>query len=382
MDLPHRRIAMKMRLARPFAIPLVFAVLAAVLLSPGEAAAQRPGGAAPRTFVVRTGKPERRTIAQSIRKTGGLTSPAVVDVSAKISARLATLELDDGTRVEEGTRVRKGQRLATLESSDYAAQVTAATAALRSAEVTMADRKRELDRAETLFREGTATEQERDFARADFERAGAAVEQAKAQVELATINLAETVLTAPMDGVVSARHVEPGTLLSPGSKIVTITQIDTLRFQLNVPTTLFAQLALGQTTLEIEVDAYPGEVVSGTLSRIYPQADSDTRTVRVEAVIDNAAGRYLPGMYAVAELALNRRENVLVVPNEAVVRNVDHNIVYRVDKGVARAIQVGLGIRSDEVVEIVSGIAETDEIVVVGQHRLSDGVNVVPETAH
>lgn len=356
--------------------------LTGVLSGAQPAATQAPGAAAARTFVVRTAKPARQTIAQNIRKTGDLTSPAIVDVSAKIVARLATLELEDGTRVEEGTRVRKGQRLATLESADYAAQKAAAAAALRSAEVTLADRKRELERAETLFREGTATAQERDFAQADFERAGAAVEQAKAQVELARINLDETVLTAPMDGVVSARHVEPGTLLSPGSKVVTITEVDKLRFQLNVPTTLYAQLDLGRTALDLEVDAYPGEVVSATVSRIYPEASSDTRTVRIEATIDNAAGRYLPGMYAVATLALNRRDNVLVVPHDAVVRNVDHHLVYRVEDGVARAIKVEVGVRADAVVEIVTGLDEKDEIVVVGQHRLSDGVAVAPEVAH
>jgi len=337
------------------------------------------GGGDARTFVVRTAKPERRTVAQNIRKTGDLTSPAVVDVSAKIVARLATLELEDGTRIEEGTRVKKGQRLATLESADYAAQEKAALAALRAAEVTQADRKRELERAETLFKEGTATAQERDFAQADYERAAAAVEQARAQLELAGINLAETVLTAPMDGVVSQRHVEPGTLLASGSKVVTITAIDRLRFQLNVPTTLFAQLDLGKTALDIEVDAYPGEIVEGRVTRIYPEADSVTRTVRIETTVDNSAGRYLPGMYAVATLALNRRENVLVVPFEAAVRNVDHHLVYRVENGVAKAIRVEVGIRSDEVLEIISGINDDDDIVVVGQHRLTDGAKVAPE---
>jgi len=359
-------------------------LLAAALLLPPAAPAQKVSGGpgpADRTFVVRTCRPERQTIAQSIRKTGSLTSPAIVDVSAKISARLVSLELEDGTRVEEGTRVRKGQKIATLEDKDYAAQHAASLAALRSAEVTLADRRRELERAETLFREGTSTEQERDFALADFERAGAAVEQVRAQVEIARISLDETVVSAPMDGVVSARHVEPGTLLSPGTKIVTITEVDTLRFQLSVPTTLFSQLEIGKTALDIEIDAYLGEKVPAVLSRIFPEADSDTRTVKVEAIVDNAAGRYVPGMYAVAELALNRRDNVLVVPNEVVVRNVDHSLVYRVEDGIARAVKVEVGIRADEVIEIVSGLTEQDNIVVVGQHRLTDGARVVPEAA-
>lgn len=357
---------------------LALALLASLVLT--EAPAQQPpGAAADRVFVVRTGKPERRTLAQTIKKTGGLYSPAVVDVSARITARLMTLELEDGTRVEEGTRVKKGQRIATLDPRDHAAQKHAATAALKSVAATLADKQRELNRAEVLFKQGTATEQERDLALADFERATAAVEQAQAQVEIAQINVDETLLTAPMDGVVSARHVEPGTLLSAGVKVVTITQIDKLRFQVNVPTTLYAQLALNETGIGIEIDAYPGEQVQAKLSRIFPVAESETRTVRIETVVDNPDGRYLPGMFATGTLALNARPDVLVIPFDAAVRDVDRHFVYCVREGVARAVDVKVGIRADDVIEIISGLSEADEIVVVGQHRLADGVRVRAE---
>jgi len=360
-------------------------LLVLVLAAPPVSAAAGPGApagsAAPaeRVHVVRTGHPERRTISQSLKKTGGLFAPAVVDVSAKVTARLQTLELEDGTRVEEGTRVKRGQRIATLESRDYVAQMHAAEAALKAAEATLADKRRERERAELLFKEGSATEQERDRAQADHERAAAAVEQAQAQVETARINLDETRLAAPMDGVVSARLVEPGALLAAGARIVTITQVDKLRFQVSVPTTLYAQLALNETGIDIEIDAYPGEPVKATLSRIYPVAESETRTVRIETLVDNAAGRYLPGMFATGTLALNERKDVLVVPFDAAIRNIDHHLVYCVRDEVAHAVVVKLGIRDDDVVEIAEGLTEDDEIVVVGQHRLANGVRVKTE---
>ncbi len=306
----------------------------------------------------------------------------MVEVSAKVTGRLLTLELEDGTRVEEGTPVKRGERIATLESRDYVAQMHAAEAALKSAEATLADKRREWDRAEMLFKEGSATEQERDRALADRERAAAAVEQAQAQVEIAQINLDETRLVAPMDGVVSARHVEPGALLPVGAQVVTITQVDTLRFQVSVPTTLYAQLALNETGIDIEIDAYPGQPVKATLSRIYPVAESETRTVRIETLVDNPDGRYLPGMFATGTLALNERKNVLVVPFDAVIRNVDRHLVYRVQDGIARATDVRLGIRADDVVEIVEGLADDDEIIIVGQQRLADGVRVRLDTQH
>ena len=357
---------------------LLALALASVPLLTASGADAPAAGTAPgeRIYVVRTAHPERRTLSQSIKKTGGLFSPAVVDVSAKITGRLLTLELEDGTRVEEGTHVKRGALIATLDSRDYVAQKHAADAALQSARATLADKQRERVRAELLFKEGSATEQERDRTLADHERAVAAVEQAQAQVEIARINLDETRLVAPMDGVVSARHAEPGALLSAGAKVVTITQTDKLRFQVSVPTTLYAQLVLNETGIEIEVDAYPDEPVKATLSRIYPVAESETRTVRIETLVDNPDGRYLPGMFATGTLALNERKDVLVVPFDAAIRNIDHHLVYCVRDGVAHAVVVKLGIRDDDVVEIAEGLTEDDEIVVVGQHRLANGVRV------
>lgn len=344
------------------------------------ASALAQGPNAERTFIVRTGHPTRATISQSIVKTGELSSPATVDISAKVSGRLASLELEDGTRLEEGVKVAKGQRIATIDSRDYAAQLAAAEAALAAAEATRKDAEREFKRSDMLFKEGTATEKERDQAEAALERAVASVEQSKAQLALAQINLDETVLYAPMDGVVSARHVEPGTLLSAGAKVLTITQLNPLRFQLAVPTTLFAQLALDETGIQIDVDAYPGQPVSGVLSRIYPVADGATRTVRIETIVDNSDGRYLPGMYATGTIALNRRENAMVVPFDSVVRNADERLVYRVKDGRAEVVKVKLGIRQDAIVEVLEGLSESDDIVIAGQHRLSDGVPVKLET--
>ena len=335
-----------------------------------------------RTYIVRTGKPFRTTLSQEIRKTGGLVSPAEVSIATKVAGRLVSLERDDGTSLQEGVMVRKGERIAVIESRDYQAQLDVASAAVSAAEVTQKDAKREFDRAVTLFKEGTATEQERDQAEARYERAVADLAQMKARRELAKINLDETTLYAPMDGVVSKRAVEPGALLTVGTPVLTITQMDPLRFQLNVPTTMFAELAIDKTGMRIDVDAYPGQTVTGKISRIYPVADDATRTIRIETLIDNPSRRYLPGMYALATIDLNQRANVLVVPYDVLVRDVDRFIAYRVENGIAHAVPVKVGIRSNDLIEIVDGLSDDDEIVFAGQGRLADGVAVRRETVN
>ena len=354
----------------PFLLPVL--ALSALVAS-AEPPAERPAR------IVRLDHPHRADIAQNVVKTGSLVAPSRVDVCAKIAGRLASLQLDDGTPVEEGVRVRKGQRIALIEDREYRAALAAAEAGLQAAEATLQDATREYDRTKALFEDGTATAQERDTAQATFERARAAVAQAKAQLETAQISLDETVLVAPMDGVVSARAVDPGALLSAGARVVTLTEVDWLRFQIYVSTSFYGALTRPGVPMEVVVDAYPGETVHAKISRVYPIADDATRTVLVEARIDNPEGKYLPGMFAVGTLNLNRHENAVVIPYDAVVRNVRENIVYVRRGNEARAVRVELGIRDDAIVEVLSGLEESDEIVVSGQHRLTDGAAIRTE---
>lgn len=329
-----------------------------------------------KTFIVRTGKPERQSLSQAMKVTGGLYSPAEVSICAKVGGRLLSLELADGKRLDEGVVVHKGDVIGTIDSRDYKAQLAAASAGVASAKASLEDAQREFNRAETLFKDGTVTEQERDKAMAALERAKAALDQATAQEEIAKINLEETTIISPMDGVVSNRAVEPGTLLSQGMQIVTITQTDPIRFQVSLPTTVFSQIEVGKTEVSIDVDAYQGKPVQGIVTRMYPVADSVTRTVRVEVSLDNKEGLYVPGMYAVGTFAVNKRENVLAVPFDSVIRNDKERIVYVVKDGKALVRKITLGVRQDAIVEVVDGLSEDDEIVVAGHHRLTDGVSV------
>lgn len=329
---------------------------------------------------VRLGHPERRTVAQKVVKTGSLVAPAEVQICSKIGGRLLKLELDDGTPVEEGVRIKKGQRLALVDDREYNAAVSAAKAGVQSAEATLADATREYERAKALFADGTATEQERDNAQANFERSVAAVASAKAQLETAQISLDETVIVAPMDGIISDRAVDPGTLLSPGTRIVTLTETDHLRFQIYVSTTFFGALRKPGVRMDVEVDAYPEEKLDVAVTRVYPVADNATRTVLVEARIENPDGKYLPGMFAVGTVNLNSRDNTLTIPYDCIVRNVNQNLVYTHRDGIAHAVDVKLGVRQDDVIEVIDGLSEADEIVVMGQHRLTDGAAIKTET--
>ena len=343
-------------------------------------ASGRRGGRERGPVAVRTAFVERRDMAEILRFTGEIESPLSVQVVPKVAGRLETLALESGAEVAEGVEVRQGERLARIDARDWSAHVALAKAQVRQAEVAVADRERERRRLEALFADEVATEQARDAAVTAHETARAALAQAQAQLELATANLDETVLRAPMDGVVAERHVDPGAMVGPGTPLVRVVQMDPLRLMVAVPARLLPLLEAGRTPVEVESDVYPGRTFSATVQRIFPAVDPATRTLRVEVRLENpreANGwRFRPGMYATVRLNLATRTAALAVPAAAILRVLDRQIVYVADNGTVRATDVQTGIRSGADVEIVAGLSAGDEFVVMGQNKLTDGAEI------
>lgn len=351
------------------------AIFASFLFATLAATAQ--GG---RTSVVRTSFPERKTVERAVKKTGSFHSMAEVVAATKVPGRLLSLELEGGVRLEEGVKVKKGDVIARIEDGDYNAHLESAKAQVASAYADLKDAKRELDRTEALYKDGSATEQERDKARISHEKAIASLRRAVADETIAAINLKECTILSPMDGVVSRRSAEPGALLLSGAELAAINDISSLRFKASLPTAFLPRIKAGKTELYIETDSYPDSPLKAVVSRIYPLADGETRTFTIEAVVDNGGGFYAPGMYGIASIVLEKRDNALCIPYGAIVKNDDERIVYVARGDSVRAQRLVLGIRTDETVEVLEGLGDGDEIVVQGQHRLTDGAKIKRES--
>jgi RND family efflux transporter MFP subunit len=353
------------------------AALAAGCSKPAEKAEGRKGGG---PVAVRTARVERRDISEILRFTGEIESPVSVQVVPKVPGRLEALALASGAEATEGVEVKQGEVVARIDARDWAAHVALAEAHMRQAEVTAADRERERGRLEALFADAVATEQARDAAVTAHEGAQASLAQARAQLELAQVNLGETVLRAPLDGVVAARHVDPGAMVGPGTPILHIVQMDPLRLMVAVPARLLPLLEAGRTQIVVESDVYPGQAFSATVNRIFPAVDPATRTLRVEVLLENpkenSGWRFRPGMYATAQLTLATSPGALTVPATAVVRVLGRQLVFVVREGRAVAAEVQTGIRSGADLEIVAGLTEGDEFVAMGQNKLTDGAAI------
>ncbi len=180
-----------------------------------------------------------------------------------------------------------------------------------------------LERAKTSFQRGLISQQALEDAEARYNAAVSQVTVAKAQLtstqarlDELKINLANTVLVAPMDGVVSKRNLDPGGFAGTNTAIVSLVDIGTVRLIANLVEKDFKRIAVGGQAA-VEVDAFPGEQFAGRVSRVAPVFDPATRTATMEIQIPNPGFRLKPGMYARVRLTADRKPNALTVPRNA-----------------------------------------------------------------
>jgi membrane fusion protein (multidrug efflux system) len=151
--------------------------------------------------------------------------------------------------------------------------------------------------------------------------------------------------------------------------------IGTLKLDFRVPEAYLRKIRTGQA-LAVTVDAYPAETFEGAIYAIEPSVDEATRTVLLRARLPNPGVRLKPGMFARVMLTLERRENALVVPEQAIVPQGDGRYVFRIVEGKAVLTKIELGLRRPGEVEIVTGLEAGQQIVADGQLRLRDGAAV------
>lgn len=256
--------------------------------------------------------------------------------------------------VDVGSHVKAGQRLVVLDNVN-----------IDQLKVRLDNSRRELDRARKLLEIGAGTQQQVDNLQAELEAA-----------ERNYANMVEnTVLTAPVSGVVTARNYDPGDMTGQ-LPILTVEQIHPVKVIVNVAETDFAKVSRNMP-VRIKLDTYPDREFTGRVHLVHPKVDPQSRTFTVEITIENAGEEVLPGMFARVEHGYGTAERV-VVPDRAVVKmpGSGNKYVYVYRNGTVSYNQVELGRRLDDAYEIISGVADGDTVVITGQNRLSDGARV------
>ena len=318
---------------------------------------QKPGESPP--MPVKTAPVTRETLNVEVTAIGTLRADETVVIRPEIAGRIATIHF------KEGQAVRQGEPLATLDQAEYQAQLASSAAQLALEESSF-------QRLQDLDRRKLTSQQNLDEARAKLDAA-------RAQQELNRVRLDKTVIRAPFDGTVGLRQVSPGAYVKPGDDIANLESLGSMKLDFRVPETYLARLRAGQT-LAVRVDAWPDQLFEGAIYAIEPGVDEETRTVLLRARLPNKGNKLRPGLFARVSLVLERRENALMAPEQAIVPVGQKTFVYRVVDGKAAMTPVTLGLRRPGQVEILEGVNAGDQIVTDGQLKIRDGaaVNVLP----
>jgi RND family efflux transporter MFP subunit len=324
-------------------------------------------------------------IQEVLQMTGTVYPLYQYTVAPKVSGRIIRIS----KRI--GDAVRKGETIARIDDGEYQQAVLSAEADLKIAQANLSAAqsqlelaKKDLERVQTMREKEIASVAELEVATAKFNSMDAAVQLAKAQIDQkqaalasAQIRLGYTVLSAPEPGFIGERFVDEGALVAPNSAIASVIGIDKVIVRTTVVEQVYGRLQIGQP-VEIRTDAFPGRIFPGTVSRIAPQLDEDSRVAQMEVEIPNDMLALKPGMFCKADIAVASRDVAQVIPARAVVNHDGSSGVFVVKPGeaVAHYVPVQLGITTPERAEIASPRID-GMVVCLGQHLLQDGSSVI-----
>lgn len=312
----------------------------------GAIAQEPPAATAVEAATVETGP-----VVDAMTVSGTLRSDEDAVISAEISGRV------NGVHFTEGQTVEQGDLLFTLDDAIYRAELSTAEANLELS-------RRNNERAIELLQRNAGTERARDEAQAQL-----AINEA--EVNLARTRLDKTRIAAPFGGVVGLRQVSVGEYVTPGQDLVNLEDIDPIKVDFPVPERYLSSVEVGQS-VEVAVEAWPERTFEGEVYAIDPQIDARGRSIAVRATIDNQERLLRPGLFAAVRLITERREQALLVPEQAVFAQGPRQLVYVVVDGAARLTEVGLGERRVGQVEITSGLEAGDVVVTAGHMKLRD----------
>jgi RND family efflux transporter MFP subunit len=298
--------------------------------------------------------------------TGSLEGQTSASISAKISGRVQDV------LVEDGQSVTAGQPLARLESTELANSVRMAGDAVRKAQANFDNAKADYDRYLTLYEKNAVSKQQLDSIETKLRIAEADLSSAAASLGNAQQQHSNSVITAPVDGVVANKAVTIGQVVSPGATLMTVEKIGELYAVVNIEQKDLGMVQIGQKA-EISVDTYPDQKFEGVVDTINPVAGSSSRMFRTKIKLDNTQGLLKPGMFIKVQLVTGAETNVLTVPQSAVFQKQGLYYVYAVEGNKALRRQVEVGDVSGNVIEIKSGLQEKQVIAIDNITKLKDG---------
>ena len=333
-------------------LPLI--ILALMLISvvvylqwPQEVKEQKRGA---RTVSVKIALAETNDFKDTVESLGSAVANEQVFITSKSSDFVEQISFEDGQLV------KKGQVLVRLNSQEENAKV-------KELEANLAESVAQLHRLQGLFKKNATSESVVEEQEAKTKAIGAQLMSAKTKLYDLTIR-------APFDGVLGFREISVGAYVSAGDVITSLDDLSQVKVDFNIPERFFTTVKPGQKVEAINA-AYD-EVFIGEISSIDSRIDPSTRMVKVRAIVPNEEQKLRAGM--LLNIVVERNvEQVLMVPESAIIPIENDHFVFTVEEGKAKKTQVTIGRRQPGIVEIISGLREGQGVVIEGALKLRDG---------
>src|SRR5215208_1771419 len=376
--------------------------------------------AAPAAVDVTTAPAILRDLPRFVEATGSLAADEQTDVAPIVGGRVVSIGVDLGTYVQ------KGQVIAQLDSGDARLRLEQAQAALAQANAGVAQAEariglragqrfdptrvaevgaaraaydlaeKNLRRYEQLLESGDISRSAYDQQRAQRDQlreqyqaaltlanqsyaavqtARAAAQSAQVQVQQAQKGIRDVTIYSPISGYVTERAADVGEFVSTGSKVATVARTNPMRVRIDVPEQAIATVRAGQG-VSVSVSTYPDRSFSGRVARVSPSVSAQSRTLTVEAEVENGGGLLKPGQFATIRLLLPQSDPAVLVPARAVRTDGTTSRVYVIQDGVARERLVAVGRQDGDLVEIKGNVQSNELVATSNVEQLADGVPV------
>ncbi len=326
--------------------------------------------------------------------TADISPHQIVNIFSRVDGYIAKLHVD------KGDFVTPNQLLIEIDHVDYQHAVDQAKANLAASRAKVAQQvaavrntKLTLDRMQALIKDQFVSQQDFDTAQVNFETATAALASLRAQVKQSEValaqsetNLAYSYIRAPFGGYIAERNLDTGAYVTSATAststmsrgILTLHDIDTVRILIEVVEKDIPLVKLGQRA-DVRAEAYPDRVFEGTVTRIVQALNRATRTMTVEIDLPNTDRLLKGGMFARAEVVIGTHPSAIQIPIDAVSRLENEQYVYVVTNGKAQRVDVKIGTRDGDRVEIAEGLSGSERVIVSGKDLVHDGTPVQTE---
>lgn len=375
----------------------------------------------PKLKNVKIAKANKSSISIAVEYAGKVAPIEEVTIASKLPGKVELVNADVGTEVQKDdllfkldtktTNAQLSQSKAAVDNakanlirttdSSVAQQTTQLEAATQQAQLQYDDAKLMLERVQELYAVEAVSKEQLENATTYFKNAevqlttakdnlrilklkaapqtaaiaSAQLEQAQAAYETASIQVNDSTVTSPINGVVSMRNIDEGEFVGSGIPAFTVMNAKTVVVTINIPDTIVGKLNKNDQ-VPIKITALPNNEFTGIIDSISPAADARTQAYTVKLKLENPDNVIKPGMLAKAALPIENKDNIIAVPNEALFIEDGIQYVFLVEAGKVKKVSVSIGLSNDRITEITEGLSEGAEIITEGQSFLNDGEKV------